>query len=85
MPIHMVTQVGGEDFQLTLSCDEAGNYVAEAVWLPQGDRVAGSVTPRVRVVHPDKERTLQSLFDLLRGIVGDVKAVPTQDGPSAAA
>ena len=81
MAVHMVTRVGGEDFRVTLSRDDAGNYVAEAARLPgAGDPVGGSL-PSVRVVDARKERALASLFDSLRRLA----ARPSSDGPDAPA
>jgi hypothetical protein len=82
MAIHMVTQVGGEDFKITLSRDDAGNYVAEAARLVQGGLLAGTIAPHVRVVDSVKERALSVLFDSLRRQTSE----PTQgpDAPAAA-
>jgi len=68
MAIDMVTQVGGEHFQVTLSRDDAGNYVAEAVRLLRGGRASAVEAPCLRVVHPTKERAVESLLDLLHNV-----------------
>ncbi|HET6436436.1 MAG TPA: hypothetical protein VFG59_00140 [Anaeromyxobacter sp.] len=66
MAIHMVTRVAGEEFDVTLTRDDAGNYVAEAARRLGDGFVPRTETPRIRVVHPMKERAWQSLLDLLR-------------------
>jgi hypothetical protein len=82
MPIHMVAQVAGVDFKVTLSRDGAGNYVAEAARLLRGERDASIEAPRVRVVDGVKERALKSLFDALGRITQDHAGGP--DAPAAA-
>ncbi len=66
MTVHMVTRVGGEDYKVTLSRDDAGNYVAEAARLLSAEVGAGSFAPHVRVVDVAKERALTSLIDSLQ-------------------
>jgi len=68
MPVHMVTEVAGQHFQVTLSRDDAGNYVAEAVRQMRGGLASASEVPCVRVVHPTKERAMESLLDLLHNV-----------------
>lgn len=68
MAVHMVTRVGGEDYRVTLSRDDAGNYIAEAARLLKIDGAAGTVAPHLRVVDVIKERALTSLFDSLQQI-----------------
>ncbi len=65
MAIHMVTQIAGEEFDVTLSRDDAGNYVAEAARSPRRENGTGAEPPCVRVVDPVKERAMMSLFDSL--------------------
>lgn len=78
MAIHMEIQIAGEDFRITLSRDEAGNYVAEAARAARS--APGSAEgPRVRVVDRLKERALHSLFDSL------ARHVEAQSGPEAPA
>jgi hypothetical protein len=80
MAVHMVTRVGGEDFRVTLSRDDAGNYVAEAARLP-GTGAPGGALPSVRVVDARKEHALASLFDSLHRLTERL----SPDGPDAAA
>ena len=87
MAIHMVTRVDGEELRITLSRDDAGNYVAEAARLLQGDVASGIEVPRVRVVDPVKEQALRSLFDALHRLAAGRHRDPPGDdpGPPAAA
>ena len=85
MAVHMVTQVGGEDFKFTLSRDEAGNYVAEAERLANGKYLAGAEASHVRVVDSGKERALRFLFDSLQRLVADEQSRPSRGGPDAPA
>jgi len=80
MAIHMEIEIAGEDYEVTLSRDEAGNYVAEAARLVSGGRRAEA--PRVRVVDGVKERALRSLFDSLHRLAPG--ASPGPDAPAAA-
>lgn len=82
MPIRMVAQVAGVDFQVTLSRDGAGNYVAEAARLLRGERDVSVEAPRVRVVDGVKERALKSLFDSLVQSTQEHAGGP--DAPAAA-
>ena len=68
MAVHMVTRVGGEDYKVTLSRDDAGNYVAEAARLLRVDGAARTIAPHLRVVDAVKERALTSLFDSLQRV-----------------
>ncbi len=63
MAIHMEIEYGGEGYKVTLSRDEAGNYVAEAARLLRSG--SGVEAPRVRVVDRLKDRALRALFDSL--------------------
>jgi hypothetical protein len=85
MAIRMVTEVGGEDFEITLSRDDAGNYVAEAAPLPQGGPGTGRMVPRLRVVDSVKERVMRSLFDSLRDAAAKRPTDPSPEGPDAPA
>lgn len=80
MAIHMEIQIAGADFRVTLSRDDAGNYVAEAA---RASRSAppGAEPPRVRVVDRVKERALHSLFDSLSRLT---EARPGPEAPAAA-
>ena len=84
MAIHMVTQIGGEDFRITLSRDDAGNYVAEA---SRVRKVAGasSGTSPLRFVDAVKERALTSLLDSLQHVAATRQSDPSPDGPAPAA
>ncbi len=82
MAIHMVTQVAGEDFDVTLSRDDAGNYVAEAARLLQRENQAGTEPPRVRVVDAVKERAMTSLFDSLHRMTAG-RTRPSSGGRAA--
>ncbi len=84
MAIHMVTRVGGEDFKITLSRDDAGNYVAEAARVTPFDGGARSAAPSVRVVDARKERALTALFDSLQRLARSPRGSPA-DGPDAPA
>jgi len=68
MAVDMVTQVAGERFQVTISRDGAGNYVAEAVRLLGSEHGHATEAPCVRVVHPTKERAVGSVLDLLQNL-----------------
>jgi len=81
MAIHMVTRVGGEDFRITLSRDDAGNYVAEAARLPRSGGAPGGEAPSLRVVDVVKERALTSLFDSLQRFAARPQG---PDAPAAA-
>ncbi len=83
MAIHLVTQIEGEEFQITLSHDDAGNYVAEAVHLARGE--VGHVPPHVRVVDPAKERAVRALFASLHRLVNERRACGPRQGPDAPA
>jgi len=87
MAIHIVTQVDGEELKITLSRDDAGNYVAEAARMVQGGSAPGTETPRLRVVDPVKEQALRSLFDALHRLAASRHRDPLGDdpGPPAAA
>ncbi len=65
MAVHMVTRVGGEDYRITLSRDDAGNYIAEAARSLSAESGAGTVAPQLRVVDVVKERAMASLLDSL--------------------
>ncbi len=82
MAVHMVTRVGGEEFRITLSRDDAGNYVAEAARLPR-DGAPGGSPPSVRVVDARKERALASLLDSLHRLTGSLSP-GGPDAPAAA-
>jgi hypothetical protein len=84
MAVHMVTRVGGEDYRVTLSRDDAGNYVAEAARLPKGEGATGSYAPHLRVVDTVKERALTSLFDSLQRVAArDDRSSEGPDLPAA--
>ncbi len=83
MAVHMVTRVGGEDYQVTLSRDDAGNYVAEAARLVRTEGVTATVAPHLRVVDVVKERALRSLFDSLQRNAD--RPQPSPGGPDVAA
>lgn len=85
MAIHLVTQIEGEEFQITLSHDDAGNYVAEAVHLARGEGAEGRVPPHVRVVDPAKERAVRALFASLHRLVDERRACGPRQGPDAPA
>ena len=87
MAIHIVTQVDGEELKITLSRDDAGNYVAEAARMVHGGPNPGTETPRLRVVDPVKEQALRSLFDALHRLAASRQRDPPGDdpGPPAAA
>lgn len=80
MAIHMEIEIAGEDYEVTLSRDEAGNYVAEAARLLRAG--GGAAAPRIRVVDGVKERALRSLFDSLHRVAAG--APPGPDTPAAA-
>ncbi len=88
MAVHMVTRVAGEDFRITLSRDDAGNYVAEAARLPRPEGAPGISAPSVRVVDVVKERALTSLFDSLQRLAArradDSSSPEGPDAPAAA-
>jgi hypothetical protein len=79
MAVHMVTRVGDEEFKVTLSRDDAGNYVAEAARLPSAGADMRGPLPSVRVVDARKERALTSLLDSLQ------RLTDSPDGPDAPA
>jgi hypothetical protein len=66
MAIHMTTQVEGEQFNVTLSTDDAGHYVAEAARFEHG---MYRTPVQVRIVDTDKERAILALFQSLRELV----------------
>jgi hypothetical protein len=67
--VTMVTQLAGQAFQVTLSRDDVGNWVATAARLLRDDGVSATTeAPCIRVVHPAKERALKSVFDLLHEV-----------------
>jgi hypothetical protein len=80
MAIHMEIEYGGEDYKVTLSRDEAGNYVAEAARLLRGG--SGVEVPRVRVVDRVKDRALRALFESLSRLAPGASRGP--DAPAAA-
>jgi hypothetical protein len=82
MAVHMVTRVGGEDFKVTLSRDDAGNYVAEAARL---SIPGGGTVPSVRVVDAIKERAMASLFDSLQRLASRRPGGLSPDGPDTPA
>ncbi len=82
MAVHMVTQVDGLDYRITLSRDDAGNYVAEAARCTNG-HAGRSGLPTIRVLDPLKERALRTLFDALSRAASDRAA--EKDGPDAPA
>ncbi len=82
MAVHMVTRVGGEDYQVTLSRDDAGNYVAEAARVLRAGEGGGTSAPHLRVVDAVKERALTSLFDSLQA---RQRSAPWPEGPDAPA
>jgi len=81
MSIHVVTQVKGQDFKITLSRDEAGNYVAEASRLLPGERTTGTEAPRIRVIDSAKEQALRALYDSLLRLVSNRAGDPPKNGP----
>ncbi len=81
MAIRMEIEIEGEDYEVVLSRDEAGNYVAEAARLLRGGG-AGAEATRVRVVDRIKERALRALFDSLHRL--SPGASPGPDAPAAA-
>jgi hypothetical protein len=83
MAIHMVTEIGGREFELTLSRDDAGRYVAEAVQLPGEGRAEVAAGKHVRVVDPVKERALGSLIESLRELAGVRQPDHAREGPDA--
>lgn len=85
MAIHLVTQIDGEEFRITLSHDDAGNYVAEAVHLAGGEAAERHAPPHVRVVDPAKERAVRALFASLRRLVDERRACDPRRGPDAPA
>ncbi len=70
MTVHMMTRVGGQDYRITLSRDDAGNYMAEAARLLAPAVEAGTFAPHVRVVDVVKERALASLLESLQQTSG---------------
>ena len=66
--VAMVTELAGQAFQVTLCRDDAGNWVAEAARLIRRGEVSAMEAPCIRIVHPDSERALKSLFDLLHEV-----------------
>jgi hypothetical protein len=80
MAVHMVTRVGGEDYRITLSRDDAGNYVAEAARLLRAGDGAGTFAPHLRVVDAVKERALAALFGSLQQ-VADERRDASPSGP----
>jgi hypothetical protein len=80
MAVRMVAHVQGQDFQITLSRDDAGNYVADGARLSGGANGSGEL-PRVRVIDSEKERALHSLYESLRRLATSDAA----DGPDAPA
>lgn len=85
MTVHMVTRVEGEDFKVTLSRDDAGNYVAEAARLLKAGDARGTMAPHVRVVDVSKERALASLLESLRQLAARRRDDPSPEGPDAPA
>jgi hypothetical protein len=79
MAIHMVTRVGGEEFRVTLSRDDAGNYVADGARLPRGEHAGGVEVPTVRVIDMVKERAFRSLLDSLQRLAGEQRNLPHDD------
>ncbi len=77
MAIHMELEIAGQDYKVTLSRDDAGNYVAEGARRLRG--APGAEAPRVRVVERVKERALRSLLDALARVEAD-----RGDAPAAA-
>ena len=74
MAIHMVVDVEGTEYRLTLSRDDAGNYVADAARHGGGDPGAAAFVPLVRVVDSAKERAMEALLDSLRRLRTDRRA-----------
>lgn len=66
MAVHMVIDVENESFNVTLSRDDAGNYVADATGPFQKGRTMGASMPVVRTVDATKEIALKSLLDSLQ-------------------
>jgi len=81
MAIHMVALVDGEELRITLSRDDAGNYVAEAARLLHGETAQGLEVPHVRVVDPVRELALRSLFDSLHGLASRRRGASSGDDP----
>ncbi len=81
MAIRMEIEIEGEDYEVVLARDEAGNDVAEAARLLRGAG-AGAEATRVRVVDRVKERALRALFDSLHRLAPG--ASPGPDAPAAA-
>jgi hypothetical protein len=70
----MVIDVEGTIYRITLSRDDAGNYVVDAAREPVGDQAAATILPVVRVVDSLKERAMRSLRDSLARITTDRRA-----------
>lgn len=75
MAIQMTTQLEGELFQVTLSTNDAGHYVAEAARLAHGEHTM-PVHTQIRVVDADMERTILALFQCLRELVRSLHEQP---------
>ncbi len=82
MAVHMVTQVDGLEYRITLSRDDAGNYVAEAARCA-GGHADRSGLPSIRVLDSVKERALRTLFDALSRAASE--RASGKDGPDAPA
>ncbi len=80
MAVHMVTRVGGEDYRITLSRDDAGNYIAEAARSLSAEPGAGSIAPHLRVVDAVKERALASLLDSLWHAAAERRSQSSPEG-----
>ena len=65
MAVHMDTRVGSQDYRITLSRDDSGNYIAEAARSLSTELGAGTIAPHLRVVDVVKERALKLLLDSL--------------------
>jgi hypothetical protein len=85
MAIHLVISVGDENYRVTLSRDDSGNYVAEANGALGGKQASGVPTPHIRVVDPTKEHALRSLLDSLQRVTSNGHPDPQLDGNGAPA
>jgi hypothetical protein len=62
MAVRMVVDVEGVEYQVTLSRDDAANYVADASLAPRHGEGSATPLPMVRVVDQAKERAMSSLL-----------------------
>jgi hypothetical protein len=80
MGIHLVVNVENESFNVTLSRDEAGNYVADATGPLREGRAVGASVPIVRVVDANKENVMKALLDSLHRATGSIMMRSGSDG-----